>query len=107
MRIAAAALIGGSATDEKRGAVVARWCDAPDRRRDMLDAYAGVFLTNEGVIRHNLITKSANDRAAGDARAVLETEAHRMLRFTHQRAWAMLVGDDRADPARGCRFARL
>ena len=91
LRIAAAALIGGSANDEKRGAVVARWCDMPDRRRDMLDAYAGVFLTNEGAIRQNLITKSANDRAAGDARAVLETEAHRMLRFTHQRAGAMLV----------------
>src|SRR5438045_1897350 len=70
-------------------AVVARYI--PDRRRDMLDAYAGVFLTNEGAIRQNLITKSANDKAAGDARAVLETEAHRMLRFTHQRAGAMLV----------------
>src|SRR5947207_2465106 len=91
LRAAAAALIGGTAGDEKRGAVVARWCDMPDRRRDMLDAYAGVFLTNEGAIRHNLITKSANDRVAGDARAVLETEAHRMLRFTHQRAGAMLV----------------
>src|SRR5438477_451937 len=90
-RGAAEALAGGSANDEKRGAVVAHWCDMPDRRRDMLDAYAGVFLTNECAIRQNLITKSANDRAAGDARAVLETEAHRMLRFTHQRAGAMLV----------------
>ena len=57
----------------------------------MLEAYAGVFLTSEGAIRQNLITKSANDRAAGDARAVLETEGCRMLRFTHQRAGAMLV----------------
>src|SRR5204862_6085819 len=52
---------------------------------------AGVFLPNEGVSRQTLITKSANDRAAGDARAGLETDAPPMLRFTHQRAGAMLV----------------
>ena len=91
LRAAAAALIAGSATDEKRGAVVARWCDAPERRRDMLDDYAGAFLTDKGTIIKHLITKGANDRVSGDMRGVLHAEAERVLRFTQQRAGAMLV----------------
>ena len=91
LRVAAAALAEGSASDRKRGLVVARWCEAPERRREMLDEHAGAFLTDKGTIIKNLITKGANDRASGDMRGVLNAEAERVLRFTQQRAGAMLV----------------
>jgi len=91
LRAAAKALLAGSPRDQERGEILARWCAEAERRRDMLDDYAKVFLTNEGAIRTNLITNAALVKAGCDARAVLETEAQRVLRFTHQRAGAMLV----------------
>src|ERR1051326_6701475 len=91
LRAVADALAMGSSKDQERGEIVARWCEMPERRRDMLDEYAGAFLTDKGTIIKNLITKGANDRASGDMRGVLNAEAERVLRFTQQRAGAMLV----------------
>jgi ATP-dependent helicase/nuclease subunit A len=91
LHAAAAALAVGSSKDQERGEIVARWCDMPERRGDMLDEYAGAFLTDKGTIIKNLITKGANDRASGDMRGVLNAEAERVLRFTQQRAGAMLI----------------
>jgi ATP-dependent helicase/nuclease subunit A len=92
LRAAAAALAGGSAADQERGRMLARWCAMPDGRRELLDTYVDAFLTAEGAIRQILITKSANDRpGCGDARAVLDAEAQRIVRFIDQRAGAMLV----------------
>jgi ATP-dependent helicase/nuclease subunit A len=92
LRVAAAALAAGSPTDQERGHVVARWCAAPARRRGLLDDYLDAFLTNEGAIRQILITGAALARArGGDARAVLEAEARRIVRFIDERAGAALV----------------
>jgi ATP-dependent helicase/nuclease subunit A len=76
LRRAAAALTHGSAADQERAAVVGRWAAAPDRR-DLFDAYCGVFLTQRGEVRKSLITKAAlaSDAEAGD---ILAAEAMRM-----------------------------
>src|SRR5437763_14458440 len=91
VREAAAALCAGSATDRGRGHVVMQWCTAPARRLDLLDDYVAAFLTQEGGIRHSLITNVAHAKAACDARGALEAEAQRVLHFTRQRAGAALL----------------
>ena len=75
LRLAAAALCAGSDTDRERGAVIAGWCAAPNRRVGMLAAYKRAYLTNDGQVRRPLITKPAARSAACDAKAILAAEA--------------------------------
>ena len=91
LRVAAAALADGSETDRERGRILARWCADPEQRCDLLDAYFDAFLTAEGAVRQNLITKGALARAACDAHGILHAEARRIVRFRDQRAGAALV----------------
>ncbi|HLY46893.1 MAG TPA: double-strand break repair helicase AddA [Stellaceae bacterium] len=93
LRAAAAALAGGSAADDARGAMIARWCADPAGRRDLLDPYVAAFVTNEGKIRDTLITKRAAARATSeDPCGVLAAEAARILRLQADRAGVALVG---------------
>jgi ATP-dependent helicase/nuclease subunit A len=91
LRTAAAALAAGSVTDRNRGTTLAAWCAAPQQRPQMLEAYAGAFLTDEGEIRKILITRGAASAAACDACAVLMAEAERVRKFREARASAVLV----------------
>jgi len=92
LHAAAAALCGGSPTDQRRGEVLAAWCAAPQQRRHgMLEAYAGVYLTDEGEIRKTLITRGAAAAAACDATAVLMAEAARVKEFREAQAAAVLL----------------
>jgi hypothetical protein len=59
LRAAAAALAAGSPTDRERAAVLAGWCEAPQQRRQILEDYVGVYLTDESEIRKSLTTKGA------------------------------------------------
>lgn len=77
---AAQAMLQGSPTDQKRGAIIAKWLKADTAERAMsFDSYVGVFLTGEGDIRKILINKAAKeiDPVAED---VLGTEALRLDR---------------------------
>jgi ATP-dependent helicase/nuclease subunit A len=91
LRSARAALCNGSCTDRERGAVLAAWCASPDERRSIISAYIGVFLTNDGEIRKNLITRDAARNAVCDAVAVLGAEADRVKRFCDVRSAAILI----------------
>jgi len=74
---AAAALLQGSAADQNRASVIARWLAEADSRGHTFEAYCGVFLTKEGQIRKSLITKPAlaSDEQAGE---ILAAEAARV-----------------------------
>src|SRR6516164_8283554 len=92
LRAAAAALAAGSPTDRERAAVLAGWCQAPQQRRQILEDYVGVYLTDEGEIRKSLITKGAAASAAGwDVCTILVTEAERVKNFREVHAAAVLV----------------
>jgi ATP-dependent helicase/nuclease subunit A len=86
LRETGAALAAGSSTDRQRRIVLARWCESPDNRHEVIDAYIDAFLTQEGKIRDTLITKAAATKSNADLRAVLQAEAERVLRFTEERA---------------------
>jgi ATP-dependent helicase/nuclease subunit A len=88
---AAAALVNGSAADRERGAILAEWCETPGRRPQMIAAYTGALLTEEGEIRRRLITQSAACAAASDVRAVLNSEAERVREFRQAQSAAALV----------------
>ena len=90
LRGAAAALAGQKGKEQQsRGATIAAWLDNPDRRRDLLDAYVGAFLTNHRDIRQNLL-KAAAVAAPGSVAAVLGAEAERIKRFHDARNGAAL-----------------
>jgi ATP-dependent helicase/nuclease subunit A len=91
LRSVAAALSNGSCTDRERGAIVALWCEAPERRHQMLREYAGAFLTAEGEIRKSLITRDAARSAGCDAVAILGSEAVRVKSFRDSHSAAALV----------------
>ena len=93
LRAAAAALAKGSSADRQRGAMIGRWGSEPDNRRDLLDAYTAVFLTQDGEIRDTLITKAAAARAATavDPATVLQDEAERLRRLQEARAGLALI----------------
>jgi ATP-dependent helicase/nuclease subunit A len=92
LRAAAAALANGSARDQERGAIIARWCEFPEGRRDLLDPYIAVFLTDTRTIRGTLITKSAAAKALpANPGAALLAEAERILRFDAERAGVALI----------------
>src|SRR6266446_2505716 len=91
LRAAAAALVGGSVTDQRRGEVLAAWCAAPELRHQMLEPYAGVYLTDEGEIRKTLITRGAAAAAACEACAILMAEAERVKEFREAQAAAVLL----------------
>jgi len=77
---AARAMLQGSPTDQKRGAIVANWSkdDTTDRSKSF-DSYVGVFLTGDGAIRKTLINKAARE-IDPSAESVLGTEALRLDR---------------------------
>ncbi len=79
---AAAALASGSETDQTRGMVIARWCEAAAERARMIEEYVGAFLTAQGEIRKRLITKRA---ASGDVSLALSAEAERVKAFADER----------------------
>jgi len=91
LRAAASALAAGSVTDRKRGETLAAWCADLQQRRQMLEAYAEAYLTDEGEIRKVLVTRGTASAAACDACAVLATEAERVKKFSEARASAILV----------------
>ncbi len=92
LRAAAAALVGGSVTDQRRGEVLAAWCAAPEpRRHELLETYSGVYLTDDGDTRKILITRGAAEAAECDACAVLMAEAERVKKFREAQAAAVLV----------------
>jgi ATP-dependent helicase/nuclease subunit A len=91
LRAAAAVLSNGSCSDRKRGTAIAAWCEAFDRRREMLPAYVAEFLTGKGEIRNTLITQDAARKTGCDAPAVLCAEAERVKRFHEARTAAALV----------------
>src|SRR6266446_5501905 len=91
LRAAAAALVAGSVTDQGRGEVLAAWCAAPEQRPQMLEAYTGVYLTDDGDTRKILITRGAAEAAACDVCAVLTAEAERVKTFREAQAAAVLV----------------
>src|SRR5215831_17238972 len=91
LRSAAAALCDGSDADRQRGAVIAAWCESPEQRPPMLPAYVASFLTNEGEVRKNLITRDTARSASCHARAVLSAEAERVKGFRKARTAAALI----------------
>ncbi len=91
LRAAAAALADGSKTDRERAAIVARWCESPEQRPAMLEAYLGAFLTEQGIPLKTLITKDTALRASCPAAALLEAEAERVRNFRDARAAAVIV----------------
>ena len=91
LRSAAAALVDGSCTDRERGAVLDVWCEAPERRHQMLDAYTGIFLTEKGEIFQRLITRDAANATTCDVRSILKTEAERVKKFRETQAATALV----------------
>jgi ATP-dependent helicase/nuclease subunit A len=92
LRTAAAALAAGSATDQARGAIIARWCACHSRQRpDLVAEYLGAFLTQQGDIFKSLITQPAAKIAPIDTRILLQEEAARVARFREERAAAILA----------------
>jgi ATP-dependent helicase/nuclease subunit A len=92
LRAAAAALANGSARDQERGAIIARWCEFPEGRPGLLDTYIAVFLTDTRKVRGTLMTKSAAAKALpADPGAALLAEAERILRFDAERAGVALI----------------
>ncbi len=92
LRGAAVALAASRSTDDqRRGAVLARWCEDPARRQEIIDAYVGVYITGEDKIRKTLITKPADKAAGGEIAAVLAAEAERVLAFRDRRAGHWLL----------------
>ncbi len=77
LRRACAALAQGSPADQDRAAAIGSWLEAAGDRRDLFEAYCGVFLTQRGEVRKSLITKPAlaTDPAVGD---ILDAEAMRI-----------------------------
>src|SRR4029077_19945523 len=86
LRAAATALVAGSPTDRGRGEIISEWCAAPDQRHQMLEAYTGVYLTDEGETRKSLITRGAAEAAACEACAILMAEAERVKKFREAHA---------------------
>ncbi len=92
LRAAAEALAEGTAADQERAAIIARWCASPADRPDLLDAYVEVFLTHQGEIRKTLISKKAKAEAASaDPAGVLRAEGERIRRFDIERASCVVI----------------
>jgi ATP-dependent helicase/nuclease subunit A len=92
LRIAAAGLAAGSGTDRERGTTIAAWCEAPARRPQMSAAYVRAYLTEEGEIRRQLITRGAAAGSAPDnIPAILNAEAERVKEFRRAQSAAALV----------------
>ncbi len=80
LRRGAAALASGSKSDTQRAPLLEQYlAAAADRRREIFDAYCGVFLT-KGKVRDRLLTKDAASRHPG-AHPALEAEAARLVRI--------------------------
>jgi len=88
LRAAAAALAAGSKSDRQRAAVLAAWCETAERRPELIDRYARIYLTAEGKVLKRLITAGAAAAADCDAGAILAAEAERVRAFLETRAAA-------------------
>ena len=91
LRAAAATLAGGSVTDRNRGAALTAWCAEPQRRRQMLEAYAEAYLTDEGTVRKVLATRGVAAAAACDVCGILTAEAERVVKFREAHSSVVLV----------------
>jgi ATP-dependent helicase/nuclease subunit A len=93
LREAAAALAAGSDRDRARGAILARWCAViAVQRPALLDDYIGLFLTDKGAIRQQLVSKAAATGAGPvELCAVLQAEAERVQRLVAERAGLAVV----------------
>jgi ATP-dependent helicase/nuclease subunit A len=80
LRHAAAALLLGSETDARKGAVMAAWLSDPAVRPAAIAGWVAVFLTNDGTIRKSLCTRKVG--AVPGIDAALAAEAERMLRLS-------------------------
>jgi ATP-dependent helicase/nuclease subunit A len=78
LRAAAKALAAGSPADRDRGAKLAAWLAAPERRASGFADYLLIFLTAKRTIRATLATKAACD-AAPHVDEILRGEAERLL----------------------------
>ncbi|HEY6335285.1 MAG TPA: UvrD-helicase domain-containing protein, partial [Alphaproteobacteria bacterium] len=78
LRAAAKALAAGKPTDRDRGAKLAAWLAAPERRGSGFADYLLIFLTAKQTIRATLATKAACD-AAPRVDEILRDEAERLL----------------------------
>lgn len=77
LRHAAAAMAGGSKTDQERGAGISAWLAAPAARAASFEAYAKNFLTERDEIRNSLATKKI--LALPGVAESLQAEAARVL----------------------------
>ncbi|KIL97596.1 ATP-dependent nuclease subunit A [Paramagnetospirillum magnetotacticum MS-1] len=83
LRAAVEAMLGGSDSDAKRAADMARFLAEPERRADLFEEWCAVFITDKGTIRKTLATKAVY-KALPTAEPVLAAEAERLLRLTEK-----------------------
>jgi len=80
LRLAANALLGGSAANQKAGRMMADWLSRPDDRAALMASYKTVFLTAKGEVRKSLMPKKlAQDCPAG--LLAMTAEAERLQRL--------------------------
>lgn len=91
LRSAAAALLGGTKSDQERGAAMAAWLADPQGRVDGSGRWRLVFLTQGGDIRKTLCTKAIREGCPGVADA-LQAEAERQV-FISERLKAAAVAE--------------
>lgn len=77
LRRAVEKLLGGSASNEKAGAKIARWLSTPRDRPQNFEDYKSVFLTKDGHIRKKLMP----DRMAAACPAEFEAMGHEAVRL--------------------------
>ena len=91
LREACAALAGGSKTDRERGDALAGWCANPAGREAVVPDYLRAFLTQEGDIRKQLVTKATAQKAGIDVTRILDIEAERVKNFLEAKNGAVIL----------------
>ncbi len=82
LRVVAGAMLEGSKTDRRHGALIGEWLENPERRVDLFPGYVSAFLTQGGARRTSLIHKTALETAPDDVASVLGGEADRLEAVT-------------------------
>lgn len=96
LRAAIAGLLAGSETDIKRADVMAQWLAGPVADRiSGFDAYAAVYLTQDGSVRKNLATAKAVKAMPG-IKDVMTLEASRLTGVIEQLHAAEILTDSTA-----------
>jgi ATP-dependent helicase/nuclease subunit A len=70
----------GTKTDQAMGEVLTTWMTRPEKRRELLEGYQSLFLTKDGSIRKNLLSKKAQEECSW-AFEILEKEASSLQRL--------------------------